>query len=558
MYKTLILLLLTMASSQFSFGAEDPLVPIVQNEIQRQMEGLKDEKVPPYFMSYTIKDYQVFYTVASFGSTSATNSIHKRDVSAIVKVGSYHLDNTHKKSGGRAIIGSLPLDDDTLVIQQVLWNKGMKSYATAISQYASIKRKLAASVEEEDQSDDFSKIETPNTFIEKKIAMDDMGLNQDLLSDKAKRYSALFRSNTELLQGEVAIFIKNERRYFFDSEGNTIAQNHPKVNIQVKAQIKADDGMLLPMYLSYFAYHVNDMPDDVSIETDIKEMIEKLNIIKDASVVDPYAGPAIFSGDASGVFFHEIFGHRIEGARLKKESDGQTFKKKIGENVLNKSFSVVSDPTIKEYNGQAIEGYYQYDDEGMLAQKVDVVEDGTLNEFLMSRSPIEGAYASNGHGRSSFGYNPAARQSNLIVTCNKILSEEELRKKLRKEMNKQDLEYAFYFKRVSGGFTQTGRYSPNSFNITPTEVYKVYADDRPDEMVRGIRLVGTPLSMFSGIVAGGGDYGIFNGQCGAESGSVPVSAISPMIMVNKIELQKAPKSTNKPKVLPAPTASIQE
>ena len=196
--------------------------------------------------------------------------------------------------------------------------------------------------------------------------------------------------------------------------------------------------------------------------------------------------------EAAGVFFHEIFGHRVEGQRLRQETDGQTFKKKTGEPVLPDFLNVYMDPTIDRYKSREINGHYKYDDEGVKGQKVVLVENGILKNFLMSRVPIEGFPSSNGHGRAATGMNPAARQSNLIIESTQGKSENELRQILRDELVRQSKEYGYYFASVTGGFTQTGRYSPNVFNVTPNEVYRVYADGRPDELVRGVDLVGTP------------------------------------------------------------------
>ena len=103
----------------------------------------------------------------------------------------------------------------------------------------------------------------------------------------------------------------------------------------------------------------------------------------------------------------------------------------------------------------------------------------------------------------------------------------------------------------------TGRFIPNAFNVMPTEVYKVYVDGRPDELVRGVDLVGTPLAMFSQITDAGDDPAVFTGTCGAESGWVPVTAISPSLLVKQIEMQKKSKSQDRPPILERPDSTPQ-
>jgi len=294
------------------------------------------------------------------------------------------------------------------------------------------------------------------------------------------------------------------------------------------------------------------MPNEKEIEIEIDKLIDLLSKLRTAPYADVYSGPAMLSGRASGVFFHEIFGHRVEGHREKDPNSSQTFKKSIGQKILPDFINIVFDPTLDKLNNTPIAGYYVYDDEGVPAQKVEVVKNGVFSNFLMSRTPIEGFPNSNGHGRKSSGYTAVTRQSNLIVQSTKTKSIDELKQELRQIAKEQGKEYGLFFDEVSGGFTFTSRSIPNAFNVTPLVVYKVFVDGRPDELVRGVDLIGTPLTTFANIVAVGNDLGIFNGICGAESGGVPVSACSPSLLVSRIEVQKKLKSQAKPPILPAP------
>jgi predicted Zn-dependent protease len=280
-------------------------------------------------------------------------------------------------------------------------------------------------------------------------------------------------------------------------------------------------------------------------------MIRDLEALRAAPLADPYTGPAILSGRASGVFFHEIFGHRVEGHRQKLENEAQTFKKKINEQVLPKDFSVYFDPTTRRLAETDLAGSYLYDNQGVKARRVRVVDNGVLKTFLMSRTPIEGFPQSNGHGRAQVGLSPVARQSNLIVEVAPAAVQPDLKKLLIAEVKKQGLPFGLYFEDISGGFTFTGRVIPNAFNVMPLVVYRIYPDGR-EELVRGVDLIGTPLTTFSKIVAADKNVAGFNGICGAESGGVPVSAVSPAIFVSQIEVQKKQKSQERPPVLPAP------
>jgi Predicted Zn-dependent proteases and their inactivated homologs len=369
---------------------------------------------------------------------------------------------------------------------------------------------------------------------------------------KTKKISAVFNSDPKIIEGSANLSYILERRYFLDIEGREIVQNLSYAKIIVSASTMADDGMKLPLYLSYFAYNPSDLPSEEEIIKDAKEVANKLKELRNAPIVNPFTGPALLSGEASGVFFHEIFGHRIEGLRMKNDSDGQTFKKMVGQYVLPADMQVFDDPTLKQYNNKDLNGYYKFDDEGIRAKRVDVVVDGKLNDFLMTRTPLDNHPKSNGHARGAVGLDPVSRQSNLVIETKNSKTEAELRNLLLEEVKRQGKEYGYFFKQVTGGFTFTGKGSINSFNVSPLEVYRVFLDGRPDELVRGVDLIGTPLSMFSNIIYAGGKSEIFTGMCGAESGSIPVTAISPAILVNKVEVQRKPKSQERPPILPLP------
>jgi predicted Zn-dependent protease len=280
-------------------------------------------------------------------------------------------------------------------------------------------------------------------------------------------------------------------------------------------------------------------------------MIHTMEALRVAPMMESYSGPAILSGRASGVFFHEIFGHRVEGQRTKNSTDAQTFKKKLGEPVLAKEFSVYLDPTLRRLGGTDLAGHYAYDNQGVKARRVDVVENGVFKTFLMSRTPIDGVPQSNGHGRAQVGLSPVARQSNLVVSVAPSAVQPDLKKLLIAEVQKQGLPYGLLFDDIEGGFTFTGRTVPNAFNVLPLVVYRIYADGH-EELVRGADLIGTPLTTFSKITAADNHIAVFNGVCGAESGGVPVSAASPGIFVTQIEVQKKAKSQERIPILPAP------
>ncbi len=554
----LAFLLILAISSVFTkeTHAEDQLLSILKNELQRETEQLKaNGESVPYFISYRVDDLLEASATASFGSLQLkTQGTRNISFTPMVRIGSYQMDS-YRSGNAFHIFLPLPLEDiEGDATRMVLWRGTHLMWNTNIQNWTQVKSKAQISIANEDKSDDFSK-ENPVKYVEKELSEKQLRFDTARWEQRIKEYTAIFKEYPEIRTGEARFKFENLRKYFISSEGSEIAQNLRYARLIIQAEVVADDGMKLPLYLSYFAYTPEGITDHKTILKETRELAKKLVKLRTAPSADSYSGPAILSPEASGVFFHEIFGHRIEGQRLKNENDGQTFKKKIGELVLPADVSVIMDPTISSFKGQELNGSYLYDDEGVKAQKVDVVTNGVLKGFLMSRTPVDGFPVSNGHGRAAPGATPVTRQSNLIVSTSAPKTSEELRTLLKEEAKKQGKEYGYYFVKVSGGVTQTGRFNPNAFNIIPLEVYRIYVDGRPDELVRGVNLIGTPLSMFSQISEVGDTPGIFTGICGAESGSVPVTAISPELFVRVIETQKAAKSNEKNPILARPNST---
>ena len=560
--KSILLAGFAMLSVGTIFAQEknDKLLTILQEELTQQMAELKKGEFPPYHMSYRVIDKTVTQVSTSFGSLLASG--HSRTVRLVpqVRVGSYEFDNFKNRHMGASanknrVLSSaaLPLDVENgeAAIRQAIWSETNTRYQFALSAFRSDLANRSVNVASDDKAPCFSDAAVEK-YYEEALPAEKCKLNVDEWSEKLKQVSAVFNKDKKILQGSASITYTVERRYFVDTEGREIVQNLTYARVMVNAQTKADDGMELPLYLSYFAYEPENLPAVEKMVADAKVMADKVLALREAPIVDPYTGPAILSGAASGVFFHEIFGHRIEGQRMKSDRDGQTFKKLVGQYVLPKTMNVYDDPTLKTYNGEDLNGYYKFDDQGIRGERVHAVKDGKLENFLMSRTPIDNFPRSNGHARGMDGFDPVSRQSNLIIESSENLSEADIRKLLIDEVKKQGKEYGYYFKAVTGGLTYTGVGQTNSFSVNPIEVYKVFVDGRPDQLVRGVDLIGTPLSMFSNIIHAGGLSEIFTGMCGAESGSIPVTAISPTILVNKVEMQRKAKSQELPPILERP------
>lgn len=553
-----------VAGPDLSLAADEhPLLAIMQSELDLSLEKLVGpDGTRPYFMQYTVTDEQGVYVSATLGSVINNTVDHSRVLDVDVRCGDYKLDNTHQIRGGgyyggygfRGGRSSLPLNDDPLGTRHAIWLRTDQAFKAAVKRLAQVKANIKVKVEEEDPSDDFSR-EEPSRHIGPWVTQT---FDRDELAQRVRKYSLRFRAHPLIYSSNVSIRGETTNRLAVNSEVSKIQFGRGMWRIGIYASTIAEDGMELSQYDSFDSHTPEGLPDDEAVLRAVDQVIEDLLALRAAAIVDPYIGPAILVNRASGVFFHEIFGHRIEGHRQKDVEEGQTFAKKLGQEVLPTFLSVTDDPSRREFNGIDLNGFYEFDEESVPGQPAHLVENGVLKTFLMSRSPTRGIVKSNGHGRRQPGSQVVARQGNLIVESTKQVPFEQLRSMLIEECHKQGKEFGLIFKDISGGFTTTRTWGPQAFKVLPILVYRVYADGRPDELVRGVDIVGTPLTCFSKIMCTGDDPDVFNGMCGAESGSLPVSAISPSILVEQIEIEKKQKAQDRPPILDAPIAAEKE
>jgi predicted Zn-dependent protease len=512
---------------------------------------------PPYFLSYHVSESEETQLSASRGAVRRSASSRSRVLDIDVRVGSYDLDSSRRLRGARP--GQerlrpvfLPLEDDVDALLAGLWLETDRRYRTAVERFQQVKADVAVKTAAEDSSADFSR-ESPTKLV---APLPATGVLPAGSEEKLRSLSILLARESAVLDSEAALTVTTTRKSFASSEGAAVQHGHVAWRLTLYATTRADDGMDLYRFESFTARTPEGLPDEETLRKKVESMTADLVALRAAPVLEPFTGPAILSGRAAGVFFHEIFGHRIEGHRQKDEGEGQTFTKMVGQRVLPEFLSIYDDPTRATSGGTDLNGSYLVDDEGVAARRATVVEKGVLKGFLMSRTPVAGFATSNGHGRAQAGQRPVGRQANLIVEAAETVSETRLREMLVEECRKQGRPFGLLFADISGGFTFTGRFMPQSFKVSPILVYRVYADGRPDELVRGADLIGTPLVAFSRILAAGSDREVFNGNCGAESGWVPVSASSPSILTAQIEVQKKEKSSERPPLLPPPGREV--
>jgi TldD protein len=555
-FQTALLLFLSLAIGVRLQG-QDALMGILDKALVNIQEDYFKKDQPPYFIDMRLHDLKTSLVQYSSGILASSHQSHDRIVTMGMRIGDYKKDNTSAIEVTRMIdyripvfSDKLPIEDDSLALGFCLERSFETAYDQSLQQYRAV-QKNDSRKGNQGTLPAFS-VEKPSVYAEEPVPIQPDSASFAAWKEILRKVSETISNATDVVTGDIALMVMDERIYYLNSEGTRIVQNRPQCQIQLIVAVKTREGTMVPMTKTYIGRNIAALPSAEKLENDVGNILKLLQDLKNAPLADPYAGPAILSPEAAGVFFHEIFGHRIEGQRLNSAFDSQTFMDKVGKKVIHEDITVISDPTQTSFNGTPLFGSYLYDDEGVPARAVTVIDKGILKEFLMSRIPIAGQLNSNGHGRSQLGSAPYSRQSNLFIQSSGGLSEAAMRKLLLKECRKQGKAYGYYVKEVFGGFTSTDLLSPQVFNILPTVVYRIYEDGRPDELVRGVSFIGTPLAVFSEILAAGDDYAVFNGFCGAESGNIPVSTISPGLLIKKLEIQKKPESVVVIPAIPSP------
>jgi TldD protein len=536
-----------------STAKRSPLLAAMQEELDRSFKVLNSQDPPAYYLGYTITDTNRVNVSGSNGALLSSDENRNRWLEVSVRTGSYDLDNTHKVGTRQEQRGGpgtpAPIDNDTEVLRRAIWLETDKQYRSAAEALIKIKTGKEVKVETaEGAAPDFTH-EQPHTDIGPEVSIK---VDRKPWEEKVRAYTKEFRTSPAVINSIVTFTAQAQNAYQITSEGTQLQYGQIRYRLELFIQGKAPDGMDLERYYNFDWVNPSDAPDDKAVLAAGATLRKELEGLVAAPLNEPSVTPALLTGRAAAVFFHEVFGHRAEGHRQKDVAEGQTFAKKVDEPILPDFLTIIDDPTMPRLGKEDLLGFYEYDDEGVKAHRVMMVDHGVLKNFEMSRSPLVGFPHSNGHGRRQLGASPVSRQGNLIVESSKTMTNAQLRVKLIELVKEQHKPYGLLIDDIAGGFTFTGRGQPQAFQVQPLVVYKVFADGRPDELVRGVDIVGTPLASLTKIVATGDKQEVFNGYCGAESGSVPVSAAAPAILTSELEVQKKESSTDRPPILPSP------
>ncbi len=554
----LALLLAVSLAAKPPPDARQDLLDAMVVELNRNAEQLKlKENRPPYFLSYQLKDHETREVGARYGALFQNTNWRERRLYADVRVGDYAFDNSVSEDfdfnfslKGTSYITRKngPLDDSPAALRTALWLITDERYKGALFNYLKKKGEDVYTVEDPKRPPSFSK-EKPEIWLGERVPF---GFAQEKWEASARSLSKALAQPSEVFDSEVRISGDKLARWFVNTEGARVVTEETLYAVHLQAVTRAEDGQLLESSRDYYAPAEDRLPPDAQLTKAAQTMVSELMALRQAPAIDPYTGPAILEPDAAGVLFHEAVGHRLEGERQDSDAEGKTYRGQVGKLVLPPFLSIYDDPTARAVAGVELNGYYLFDEEGVKAQRVPRVVDGVLKNVLLSRKPVEGFTQSNGHGRAAMNRKPVARMANLIVESKKQVPMAELKKMLIAEAKRQGKPYGLIIRDITGGNTNTSSFGYQAFKGVPRMVFRVDVRDGKETLVRGVEIVGTPLTSVNKVLATGPAQGVFNGFCGAESGMVPVSTVAPATLLQEIELRRVIEGKDRPPLLPKP------
>ena len=528
-------------------------------ELARSKERLRMPKEDPaYFLRYLVRDYDETDITARFGALTEDDHTRARQATVEARVGDYMFDNTADDSTDKMFDledfdryeppVSAPLDDDVDALRAALWLQTDVKYKRALSLLHKKRGARVTRVVEDESVASFSK-EQPVRAADPPVVVN---VNRPAWKDRVRRISAAFKEFPEIFDSQVKLSVSHQTRYIVTSEGTDLINERLIWAVHFSATSRAPDGLLVPHYRSFYGASEQELPDEKALTAAARQVADEIRQLRGAPMMDPYNGPAILLPEAAGVFFHEALGHRLEGERQNDTKEGATFKGQIGKPILPTFLTITDDPTLRKLGTVSLNGFYRYDDEGVLARPVTLVDRGVLKNYLKSRTPVTGSPSSNGHGRADATLDPIGRMGNTIVRSSRRVPYARLKQMLLAEIRRQRKPYGLIISDISGGQTNTTTYDFQAFKGMPRIVFRVDAGTGKETLVKGVEFVGTPIGSLNRIVASSDTEGVFNGFCGAESGYVPVSTVAPALLISEIELQRTRRAMERPPILPAP------
>jgi TldD protein len=595
---SVIALLAALAFPVAAFAAHDknasaaaklvaPQAPIPESESDQTLRAMHDEmersrtrlQLPgvdkPFYIEYRLLDIDVRSVTSSFGALIASNDTRNRFMSIDVRVGDYHLDSSNFVSedgfqGFLGTTGEVGIDRDYNSLRQDLWLSTDQAYKQAVTQM-SLKQSFLRSLTKPPEIDDFSQT-TPIVKIDPRIETDWTTRNWE---EESRQASAALLKFPQLNATRVNYYLVYFTYYLMNTEGTTIRTSRHLAAIEAALDTTASDGMPLHNFYAVYVSKPGELPDPATVGQSLAQASTQLMTLRQSPIVSDFTGPVLFQGAASGALLAQALAPSLSGARpplstmpafdemMQRMGGRSEWSGRVGSRVLPATMSLIDDPTLKEFNGAALLGNYDIDDEGVKAQRVVIVENGTLKNLLMSRRPGPEFQASNGHARSALLSDTRPLSSNLMLQATGGLNSADLKKKFLDACHDDGHEWCLEIKSMDNPALSSIRQEDFSDFIgavaggvasgerIPLVMYRVYVADGREEMVRGGHIEGLQLRSLRNIPAYGDDENVFPymqnptggfagtalGAFGSAQGGIPSTIVAPSLLLDEVEVR---------------------
>lgn len=513
---------------------------IAEKEAERAIASIRPPRQPrPFYMSFLIRDEESWNLKAQYGALVRDQHDRRRNCYCDTRVGSYRTDqvqdgglNDDSNEDESFSYLRIPLGADAKALGHALWRIADSRYREAAEAYAN---KRTHELTYLDRNREYPSFES-RTPLRKTCWRDFPAFDREYWADYVQRASKVAKRYREIKVSNVKLEVVNQIRTFVSGDGTRIIENQTFWSLRAYLWHLSDKGDATEWTVAHFVTDPEELPDVATFGKEIRHAVSRLEKLAEAPTLRGYSGPVLLDPEPAGLLVHEALGHRLEGNRMLSSGEGQTFRDAVGSSVLPSFLSLYDDPRLESYAGRSLVGHYQFDDEGVPASRAQLIEGGVLREFLTSRAGIAKKHRSNGHGRNAHHQRPISRMGVTVVESHEGLSPDALKRALIDEVKRQGLPFGIRILRASGGETATESYNFQAFLGQIDLAAKVYPDGR-EEWLRGADFVGTPLNAVRSILAAGNEFHVDNAYCGAESGWVPVSTVSPALLISHLELQ---------------------
>jgi len=533
--------------SRAAFAADsassDPILKAMQAELDREKaQLLLPGMQKPYFIEYRIDDFSTYEVLANYGALVREESGHQRIVRVTVRVGDYTTDSSTNRGEGSAQY--VATEENPEAIRYALWTATDDAYKNALRGYTA---KLAAlkRFETPPEGKDFAPLADPSKPVIHIAPLVSLSIDRDDWRKRIVDASGLYATDPEVRGNAANVQYSSANlraiavnRYLVNTEGTVTRQGYTAFADNVSVGTQAPDGMQLSRDNGSTATTAAGLESWADLRKREIDNLKNLEALRNAPLVssDDYHGPVLFSGDAAADLFTALFLPNVQAVRPQMGTTARTqgaYTSSYHSRVLPDFLSVIDNPLTTTVDGRSLLGAYEVDDEGVPAQPVPVVTNGTLENYLIGRTPIRDFAQSNGHGRAAIGQAAHASSGVLIVKASQPTPKAALFAKLT-TMAKDQGHDVYYVETLGGP-------------LAPRVLYLVHADGTRT-LVRGAVFDELDTrSLRSDILAAGDDAYIDNSIA-----PVPSTTIAPSLLFDDIGVKRANTAQQKLPYYPPP------